>query len=64
MVRGVTGDPDDDYLTGVALLGGAGVIVSGDRHLLSLGTIRDGEGNLLVRVLSPRDFLEELPRTA
>jgi putative PIN family toxin of toxin-antitoxin system len=63
VVRGVTGDPDDDYLTGVALLGGAGVIVSGDRHLLSLGTIQDGEGNLLARVLSPRDFLEELPRT-
>lgn len=63
VVQGVTGDPDDDYLTGVALLGSAGVIVSGDRHLLSLGTIRDGEGNLLARVLSPRDFLEELPRT-
>ncbi len=44
MVRGVTGDPDDDYLDG------PGVIVSGDHHLLSLGTIRDGERNALARV--------------
>ncbi len=62
VVRGVTGDPDDDYLTGVAFLGNAGVIVSGDRHLLDLGMIRDGEGNPLARVMTPREFLNELER--
>lgn len=62
-VRGVTGDPDDDYLAGVAFWGGAEIIVSGDRHLLDLGAIRDGLGNVLARVLTPREFLEELKRT-
>ncbi len=60
VVRGVTGDPDDDYLAGVAFRGRADVIVSGDRHLLDLGTIRDGLGNVLARVLTPREFLKEL----
>lgn len=60
VVRGVTGDPDDDYLVGVAFRGRADVIVSGDRHLLDLGAIRDGLGNVLARVLTPREFLEEL----
>lgn len=60
VVRGVTGDPDDDYLAGVAFRGGAEVIVSGDRHLLDLGAIRDGLGNILARVLTPREFLKEL----
>lgn len=63
VVRGVTGDPDDDYLAGVAFRGRADIIVSGDRHLLDLGTIRDGLGNVLARVLTPREFLEELDRT-
>ncbi len=63
VVRGVTGDPDDDYLAGVALRGRADVIVSGDRHLLDLGTIRDGLGNALARVLTPREFLQELNTT-
>lgn len=60
VVSGVTGDPDDDYLTGVAVSGRAGIIVSGDRHLLDLGTIRDGLGNVLAHVLTPREFLQEL----
>jgi predicted nucleic acid-binding protein len=60
VVRGVTGDPDDDYLVGVDFRGRADVIVSGDRHLLDLGAIRDGLGNVLARVLTPREFLEEL----
>ena len=63
VVKGVTGDPDDDYLAGVASRGRADIIVSGDRHLLDLGTIRDGLGNVLARVLTPREFLEELERT-
>lgn len=35
-----TEDPDDDYLVALALSSGAGLIVSGDRHLLEL----EGEG--------------------
>ena len=62
-VAGVTRDPGDDYLAGVALKGKADVLVSGDRHLLELpdGRIFDGMGNV-VRVLTPREFLEELDR--
>lgn len=63
VVAGVTPDPDDDYLAGVALEGRADVLVSGDQHLLDLPDKRifDGMGNV-VRVLTPREFLEELDR--
>lgn len=62
VVRGVTADPNDDYLAGVAYRGEAGVIVSGDRHLLNLPdrAIKDGVGGLLARILTPREFLDEL----
>lgn len=62
VVMGVTSDPDDDYLAGVAVRGQAGIIVSGDRHLLELPDrrIADGLGNTLARILSPREFLGEL----
>jgi putative PIN family toxin of toxin-antitoxin system len=62
VVQGVTPDPDDDYLAGVAYLGQADVIVSGDRHLLDLPDKRIyyGIDGTIVRVLSPREFLEEL----
>lgn len=64
VVMGVTADPDDDYLAGVAVRGEAGVIVSGDRHLLELPDrrIADGVGNTLARILTPREFLDELER--
>ncbi len=62
VVQGVTPDPDDDYLAGIAYRGEAGVIVSGDRHLLDLPdrAIKDGVGGLLARILTPREFLDEL----
>ncbi len=62
VVRGVTPDPDDDYLAGVAYQGRADVIVSGDRHLLGLPEKRIyyGIDGTIARVLSPREFLEEL----
>lgn len=63
LVSGTTGDLDDDYLVGVALLGDADVIVSGDRHLLNLVAIRDRLGNVIARVLSPMQFLEELSQS-
>lgn len=62
VVRGVTRDPDDDYIAGVAYQGGADVIVSGDKDLLDLPEKRIyyGVSNTVARVLSPREFLEEL----
>lgn len=50
-VRAVAADPADDIYVAAALEAGAGHIVSGDRHLLDIGT---HEG---VRMISPRDFL-------
>lgn len=50
----VAADPDDDKFVESALIGHADVIVSGDRHLLDLGTV---EG---IPILSPRQFLRRL----
>ena len=47
-------DPGDDKCIETALVGGAGVIVSGDRHLLTLGTV---EG------IEIRQFLDSLAAT-
>lgn len=62
VVQGVTGDPNDDYLASVAYCGEAGVIVSGDRHLLDLPdrAIKYGMSDLVARILTPREFLAEL----
>jgi len=57
-----TEDPDDDYLVALALAAGADYLVSGDQDLLDLGRISDGEGRILTRVLTPREFLEETKR--
>jgi putative PIN family toxin of toxin-antitoxin system len=47
-------DPDDDKFIDAALSSGATIIVSGDRHLLALGTI---EG---VEIVTARHFLGRL----
>lgn len=47
-------DPDDDKFIDAALSGGAQMIVSGDRHLLALGTV---EG---IEILTARHFLDRL----
>jgi putative PIN family toxin of toxin-antitoxin system len=47
-------DPDDDKLIDTALSGGAAIIVSGDRHLLTLGIV---EG---IEIVTPRQFLDRL----
>lgn len=61
---GATPDPDDDYLVGLTALAGASYLVSGDSHLLGLPdrAIKDAEGRVLARVVTPREFLEELER--
>lgn len=46
----IADDPDDDRVLEAAYASHASVIVSGDRHLLTLGTWRS------VRVLAPADF--------
>ena len=60
VVQGVSADPDDDYIAGVAYLGQATLIVSGDPHLTNLDSIRRGDGGVIARVLTPRAFLDEL----
>jgi uncharacterized protein len=53
-VSAIVDDPDDDRVLEAAQAAGAAIIVSGDRHLLSLG--RWGE----VAILSPTEFLADL----
>jgi uncharacterized protein len=47
-------NPDDDKFVDAALSSGATVIVSGDCHLLALGTV---EG---IEILTARQFLDRL----
>jgi predicted nucleic acid-binding protein len=54
----IRSDPADDKFVETALVGRAEVIVSGDHHLLDAHEV---EG---VKVLSPRDFLDELVRAS
>lgn len=55
-VQVVTEDPDDDRILECALAARAEVIVSGDRHLLALGSLGP------VTILSPRQFLSTYTR--
>jgi putative PIN family toxin of toxin-antitoxin system len=50
-LRAVPADPDDDKFVGCALAGNVSVLVSGDKHLLELGTYQG------VRMISPAEFL-------
>ena len=56
VVAVVAADPDDDKYLSAALEGRATFVVSGDRHLLEVGTY---EG---VRVVTPREFVDLLER--
>ena len=49
----VKDDPDDDRILEAALASRASIIVSGDKHLLSLGQWNK------VGILSPADFMEQ-----
>lgn len=53
-VRVVAADPDDDRYVAAALEGGAGLLVTGDHHLLDLEEVQG------VRILGPRAFLDVL----
>jgi putative PIN family toxin of toxin-antitoxin system len=55
-VRAVLADPDDDKYVAAAVEGVAGLLVTGDSHLLSLGAY---EG---IRIVTPRTFLDLLDR--
>ena len=51
----VPSDPDDDYILGLAIMGRAEAIVSGDKHLLDLETMASSGTSTLI--LTPREFL-------
>jgi predicted nucleic acid-binding protein len=51
-LRAVTADADDDKFVECALAGNAALIVSGDHHLLDLGSFQD------IRIVSAAEFLE------
>jgi uncharacterized protein len=51
----VAQDPDDDKFIDAALTAGATIIVSGDRHLLGLGSV---EG---IEIVTARQFIDRLP---
>lgn len=51
----VTQDADDDKFIDAALASGAAIIVSGDKHLLTLGSV-DG-----IEIVTAREFLDRLP---
>lgn len=53
-VDAISEDPADNRVLEAAAAGGAEVIVSGDRHLRSLGRWRE------IRILQPAPFLAEL----
>jgi uncharacterized protein len=52
--RVVTADPDDDHVLAAAITAEADSIVSGDRHLLALGTHKG------IRVFSPAEALRSI----
>lgn len=53
-VHGVAEDAEDDLVLATAIAGAASFLVTGDKHLQSLGRYQD------VVILSPRQFLEVL----
>ena len=52
-IQAIHRDPEDNRVLECALEGGADLIVSGDKHLLSLKTFQD------IPILTPTQFLKE-----
>ena len=50
----VTADPTDNKILEAAIAGQVDFIVSGDNHLLDLGTFRE------IPIIKPRKFLDQL----
>jgi len=50
----VEDDPEDNKILEAAATSGAGIIVTGDKHLLRLGKFRK------TRILTPREFLDSI----
>jgi putative PIN family toxin of toxin-antitoxin system len=50
----IPADPDDEKFLAIALDGQADIIVSGDKHLLRLGSFHG------IPILTPRQFLDQL----
>lgn len=53
-ISAVEADPDDDTFLEAAVAGNVDYLVSGDRHLLDLGSFRG------IEIVTPRTFYEEL----
>jgi putative PIN family toxin of toxin-antitoxin system len=53
-ITAVEADPDDDKFLEAAVAGDVDYLVSGDRHLLGLGTFRG------IEIVEPRTFYEQL----
>ena len=51
----ITDDPDDDRILECAVAAGAQAIISGDRHLVSLGSFQS------IPIQTPRQFLDRKP---
>jgi putative PIN family toxin of toxin-antitoxin system len=52
----VSPDPDDNHILECALTSKSDVIVTGDDHLLQIGTFED------IQIIKPREFLDVLSR--
>jgi predicted nucleic acid-binding protein len=55
--RVIADDADDDHVLACALAGNAGLIVSGDKHLLDLGGEYQG-----IRIVSPAEAVQLIGR--
>jgi hypothetical protein len=58
MPRVVPGDADDDFVIATAVAAGAAIIVSGDRHLISLGS------HQTIRIVTPAEAVRTIAESS